>query len=203
MFSHTALPRTLRGWAIAALLAVLPSAASAAVMTKTYDIEATFIAGPITTLKQSFTLTFDPSGDLFTSSVADYSTDTASPAFNVPIGSYNYVYHSLHGMGLVVGGTSSTIIATALGTDDFAVRFYVDLDGDITVYATGFKPSIEYTLASDPSTGYITDDIRITVSTPGGSGAVPEPATWITLITGFGLIGGAMRRGRRTAFRSA
>lgn len=36
------------------------------------------------------------------------------------------------------------------------------------------------------------DDVTFGSSTPGG--AVPEPATWAMLITGFGLVGGAMRR---------
>lgn len=31
-------------------------------------------------------------------------------------------------------------------------------------------------------------------STGGGGGGVPEPATWAMMITGFGLIGVAMRR---------
>lgn len=33
----------------------------------------------------------------------------------------------------------------------------------------------------------------------GGGGGVPEPATWAMMITGFGFIGGAMRRRRSTA----
>jgi hypothetical protein len=32
----------------------------------------------------------------------------------------------------------------------------------------------------------------------GGGGSVPEPATWAMMITGFGLIGAAMRRKRVT-----
>ena len=32
---------------------------------------------------------------------------------------------------------------------------------------------------------------------PGAVGAVPEPATWLTMIIGFGVIGGVMRRARR------
>lgn len=32
---------------------------------------------------------------------------------------------------------------------------------------------------------------------PGVVGAVPEPATWLTMIIGFGVIGGIMRRSRR------
>lgn len=33
----------------------------------------------------------------------------------------------------------------------------------------------------------------------GGGGGVPEPATWAMMITGFGFVGGAMRRRRTTA----
>ena len=36
-----------------------------------------------------------------------------------------------------------------------------------------------------------------------GLGAVPEPATWALMIGGFGLVGGALRRQRRSGFASA
>ncbi|SIN62103.1 PEP-CTERM protein-sorting domain-containing protein [Parasphingorhabdus marina DSM 22363] len=40
---------------------------------------------------------------------------------------------------------------------------------------------------------------EIRIETPlGGVGAVPEPATWAFMILGFGAIGGAMRRQRKT-----
>lgn len=47
-----------------------------------------------------------------------------------------------------------------------------------------------YTLPSD----------TVTVFVPGG---VPEPATWAMLIMGFGVVGGALRRRARMAFRFA
>jgi hypothetical protein len=34
-------------------------------------------------------------------------------------------------------------------------------------------------------------------TTPGVVGAVPEPATWLTMILGFAIVGGIMRRARR------
>lgn len=46
---------------------------------------------------------------------------------------------------------------------------------------------------------------RLTISDPlGGSNAVPEPASWVMMIAGFGILGGAMRKrnykaGRLTA----
>lgn len=39
----------------------------------------------------------------------------------------------------------------------------------------------------------------LTVGIEGFAGAVPEPATWAMLITGFGLVGAAARRRRRPA----
>jgi hypothetical protein len=40
-------------------------------------------------------------------------------------------------------------------------------------------------------------------TTVGAPGAVPEPATWAMMIVGFGTVGGAMRRRRRTGLRLA
>ena len=44
--------------------------------------------------------------------------------------------------------------------------------------------------------GAILDDVSVTTPDPVGA-AVPEPATWATMIGGFGLIGRAMRRRAR------
>lgn len=46
------------------------------------------------------------------------------------------------------------------------------------------------------------DKITFGSATAGGSGAVPEPATWAMMIGGFGAIGGAMRNRRRTVSAS-
>ena len=45
-------------------------------------------------------------------------------------------------------------------------------------------------LSASDNTAFL-DDVSASVS---ASGAVPEPATWAMLITGFGLVGAAMRR---------
>ncbi len=45
---------------------------------------------------------------------------------------------------------------------------------------------------------YSTRDVGSFVET---NGAVPEPATWAMMLTGFGLIGGLMRRKQRQTVR--
>jgi hypothetical protein len=39
-------------------------------------------------------------------------------------------------------------------------------------------------------------DHTFTIELNGGSGAIPEPASWALMIAGFGLVGGALRRRR-------
>lgn len=70
---------------------------------------------------------------------------------------------------------------------------YVKDAHDLTAYSgiTGL------TLFSDDLAGLAYDDFSFTVD-GGGTGGVPEPASWAMLIAGFGLMGGALRR-RRTA----
>ncbi|CAN7372612.1 PEPxxWA-CTERM sorting domain-containing protein [Phenylobacterium sp. LjRoot164] len=44
----------------------------------------------------------------------------------------------------------------------------------------------------------IIDDFRTSIAPLGPTGAVPEPATWAMMITGFGLTGAMVRRSRRS-----
>lgn len=59
-------------------------------------------------------------------------------------------------------------------------------------------------LAYNPITGIVFDPRLIdpfrVKSTVIGGGAVPEPATWMTMILGFGLLGAALRRRRVLAY---
>lgn len=53
-----------------------------------------------------------------------------------------------------------------------------------------------------PSTGLVrstmaVDNFELTLHTSELAGAVPEPSTWLLMIGGFGLAGGALRRARR------
>ncbi len=54
-------------------------------------------------------------------------------------------------------------------------------------------PTVSFLQQSTPTGGFW---VAQTTSITSGSGAVPEPATWAMLITGFGLVGASMRRRR-------
>ena len=58
------------------------------------------------------------------------------------------------------------------------------------VAATGDTTALEFVTRQDPAY-YRLDNISV-------GGAVPEPATWVSLIAGFGLLGMALRRRRVT-----
>jgi hypothetical protein len=50
-----------------------------------------------------------------------------------------------------------------------------------------------------PGTFNLTSDggaVTLTILPQVTSGAVPEPATWVMMLAGFGLVGGALRRGQ-------
>jgi len=69
---------------------------------------------------------------------------------------------------------------------------YADLLGNVQSNTSQFLPlniSAEFS-----SRGYEVD-----TPLPGGGGAIPEPATWMAMILGFGLAGAALRRSRLAA----
>ena len=63
----------------------------------------------------------------------------------------------------------------------------VDIASTIPIYGLRFRST---------SPAFETDNIKF-------SGAIPEPTTWAMMITGFGLVGGAMRRRRKSMIREA
>jgi hypothetical protein len=56
---------------------------------------------------------------------------------------------------------------------------------------------------SGPTNIAITQTPVTTFIDPNSSGAVPEPATWLSMILGFGMLGGVIRRRQQTAVRFA
>lgn len=123
-------------------------------------------------------------------------------AYKGYLGDYNVPFHR-----------SSVRLATSGQLDDFEFRF---ADQNLRVNgitaSNGGGPSLgsqgtysgfrfSFVNFSIPSSSSAFAEGRVGSVTIGnlgsGAGAVPEPATWLMLLTGFGAIGGAMRRTRR------
>ena len=100
-----------------------------------------------------------------------------------------------------LGGTG-TLLATLNLSAQYNAGCTGDPSGDfcnfspIGVTFVGTAHSIDFG-GTAGFTGY--DNITFGSSTPGNpGGTVPEPATWALMITGFGLVGSALRRRRTT-----
>lgn len=120
-------------------------------------------------------------------------------------GNTGYLINDITGMvnnnpitGLLAPGSYPTTGVSndnILKTDDP----YLDLAGFSFTISGGPSPiNIYYDGGYDyirgmngQNTGTITS---FTVTPAGGAGAVPEPATWAMLVSGFGLVGAGMRR---------
>ena len=156
----------------------------------------------------------------------DYSFDTAGGA-SVGGGSFSYdssltgalTFADLASFTLTLGG--NTYDLGFLNSGGFSPYYYFGFNADsglfvsqtVSGYPTilagikgnfsqGFfiRNDASYSLVRDyaSNAGEINfDHVSISMST----GAVPEPATWAMLITGFGLVGAALRR--RTAVPAA
>jgi hypothetical protein len=83
------------------------------------------------------------------------------------------------------------IIGTSQG------NFLVDLNSTQTLKFFGVTSETAFTsftitgATTDPTASTIVDNLRFGSA---AAAAVPEPATWAMMISGFGLVGGAMRR---------
>jgi hypothetical protein len=73
------------------------------------------------------------------------------------------------------------------------------------VYAADEELSFHFSAYSAPrNTAWLFNNFRLTetdqTNLVGGSGGVPEPATWAMMLLGFFTVGGLVRRARRPAF---
>ena len=114
-------------------------------------------------------------------------------------------------VGNVIGGPFGISSTVGVEFDSGGVNFNCSNAGDVAnptvVTWTGCSATFTATNVStaltfrnlDPSTDFINalDNISVNLVGPGPVGGVPEPATWATMILGFGAIGAAMRRTKR------
>lgn len=92
-------------------------------------------------------------------------------------------------------GTGNVLAMLSLTNNFSAECGYCDWDA-IGVSFAGVAKSIDFAGGAD-FVGY--DQITFGSVRPGDPNAIPEPATWAMLITGFGLVGAAARRRRTLA----
>lgn len=167
--------------ALISLLGMGP--ASAAPITRSYDFVATFSDGPYASVFGSLTVTFDP---LVTSQI-----QTDSLIFNLP-GSYlpTNSFYRVHGGSLYTGNScDAESCKLYLYRDVFSLGFAVFQNGNV-----GGIGNFVYTVAA---TGRQYDSNSLSVVHTNVS-AVPEPFVWMTMLLGFGALGGVMRRGDKT-----
>jgi hypothetical protein len=145
----------------------------------------------------SFTLSYDAGSDKLTSIVngasIDFTNFTGSLTGAVKARPLNRLVISIRDAAATTGTISLTNLA--LGGTALAPKTLNGVDGAIRYWtvAGDFRQSFSLTgqmnLAGNFGTSAEANNVQILVGN-----AVPEPATWAMMISGFGLAGAAMRR---------
>jgi hypothetical protein len=134
-----------------------------------------------TTLSQTFA---DVVGGLYTVSFYAYNGLYAGDPGSRP---YNFLTAS-------VGDQSATLADNVRGGFISPACSDCWVQGTFTFTGTG-SDTLSIAAISDFNYWHL-DDVSVTLSSS-TTGAVPEPATWAMMVSGFGLMGAAMRRRRR------
>jgi hypothetical protein len=117
----------------------------------------------------------------FGDTLASGASATSGMSFGFILGDPTEVNPSFYRVFLPTDYISGSAIAS---TASYAFKSLLDLELTIGTY--------NYTLGSDTITLHIGE---------AAPAAVPEPASWMMMISGFGAIGAAMRRRRKVAVR--
>jgi hypothetical protein len=168
--------------AASAMAIAAAAPASAAVITRTFNFSASNFSGsgsaPISPVVGSFTVTFDDA--VF---VGQQTSGITVNSLNMVVGStVGYGYFTPSGT-MHIGGISAGVSGVFSGSDDFLLV----LGGAQTASPT--FAALTYTSSAFPGAAFLSTTGSL-VETP----AVPEPATWATMLAGFGLLGASMRR---------
>lgn len=179
----------------AVLLLASTTPAAAALVTKTYDYAGSDFTGGtevplVTSVAGRFSFTYDDTISNFDyqGPVTSYTTDTAYPSFALPLTSIGYQHFS-NGFGrlLQIGGLVGGVAAYYQDVD-----FYIGILDNFMTQTQSVNICYSQTghsiYCASPTSARITEVIN------GGTGGVPEPASWAMLIAGFGMVGAAMRR---------
>lgn len=86
------------------------------------------------------------------------------------------------------------LVLTGATTSTGDVTFWDENNGPSSASAGGFGSLAGYDIPG--TTG--SESFEILGTAAGDTGAVPEPASWALMISGFGMVGGALRASRRS-----
>ncbi len=128
-----------------------------------------------------------------------YNDGVISQSFATVVGqTYNFSFDYSHNPGVTAGNMGFLILGNSSLAND--TIFDNDLAQTWTHYVGSFVADSTSTLISFNSYdtccsgGIFLDNVSVSTG-----GAVPEPATWALMITGFGLVGSTLRRRRAIA----
>lgn len=92
------------------------------------------------------------------------------------------------------GGSQSSVFNFLQGGNTKSNMGWIDQTFNFT--ATGTSANLTFSATQNDPYGPALDNVRI-------SSAVPEPAMWMMMIAGFGLVGATLRRDRQVGARAA
>jgi hypothetical protein len=176
----------IRHIAAALTMALTSVAAHAVTSTRYITVNSTFNNGPVRSVTQRFTMTFDlEEGGSFVAPVEGYSTTSTFESFN-PSNINLSFFRAENLWAFNIDGNGSGIYF-------FAIYFTVLEDGSLSPVGAKYNQYsyIDYPYG-EPTLAITTGDIDVTITD-----SVPEPATWAMMIGGFGAIGATMRRRKR------
>lgn len=171
------------------LLAALSARGSAAVLSYQTNFTGTFAAGaPSTSAIGAMKITYDTNSHAYTLDAFDLRIGSLTYArgdANIVLANYVIAYNIAFPLFLIGGKVNGSSMAGA--TNDFMIGY----DGFNRVL-TDFS----YTIAANRGI-YGANPITLAAYDPAAVAAVPEPATWASMVAGFALLGATLRR--RTA----
>jgi hypothetical protein len=184
--------------ALFALAAATP--ASAVIISTSYEFSATFVtpAGqvplPFSSISGTFTLAYDNANSNNSTNItlAALNLSFNGIQFDTSNSGKQFLFPATNPKTLQIGGSLNGFGGLAQNTNDFRLTYtYLPDYTDISPL-TGAFPNKELVVTVQGRSGIRTaSNLKVT--------AIPEPAAWALMVTGFGLVGAAFRHRRRRA----
>lgn len=158
--------------------------ANAALVTQNFTVFGTFTSGPVQSVTQTFTATYDPTVAAAELPVQNYAVDNTQQAFNQGVGLRVFTLNPF------VSYSQLVLFGQALGynqgftVDDFTLVIGLQSGGPQGL-------SLQYSKPSPTGSGQLFFASNVAVSV---QSSVPEPSSWAMMLGGFALVGGVLRR---------